>query len=95
MGKDSTSTTQNTYPQWLMEALQPLMQGSAARMAEFQSQGSNVLQGRPYNQGVKNLPAGGSRPERGPGAGVYRYNETVDPEVWAQIVAARRGGGNG
>ena len=31
MGKQPTSTTQNTFPPWLMKALQPLMGGASLR----------------------------------------------------------------
>lgn len=81
MGKTSKSTTQNTYPQWLMDALQPLMRGSTQRLGEFQAQGHNILQGRPYNEGV--IPATqGNRRAVGGGK--------IDPDLWAQIVASRQ-----
>ena len=58
MGKQSKSTTQNTYPQWLSAILEPYIGGSVARNQEFQGQGYNVLQGRPYNEGMNLLPPG-------------------------------------
>jgi hypothetical protein len=86
MGKDSKSSTQNTYPAWLMAALKPLMEGSAARMGEFQSQGYNVLQGRSPNEGVAMLAPGATRQPT-----AHRQGSKIDPELWAQIVASRGG----
>ena len=50
MGKTSRSETQNTYPAWLSAYLKPLIGGSAARSAEFQDQGWQVLQGGDYKE---------------------------------------------
>lgn len=48
MGKPKQSTTENTFPPWLMQALQPLMRASTENMLNFQSQGQQVLQGKDY-----------------------------------------------
>ena len=50
MGKTSTSETQNTYPQWLQQFLQPLIGGSTQKMGNFQNQGWEILQGRDYKK---------------------------------------------
>lgn len=57
MGKQSESTTQNTYPAWLSALLNPLIAGSTGKMGDFQNQGWEVLQGRDY----KNAPKGGPK----------------------------------
>ena len=62
MGKTSTSETQNTYPAWLEQLLNPLIAGSTEKMGNFQNQGWEVLQGRDY----KNAPQL-KKPTRGQG----------------------------
>ncbi|MCK5481313.1 MAG: hypothetical protein KAJ06_09205 [Gammaproteobacteria bacterium] len=80
MGKQPTSTTQNTFPPWLMKALQPLMGGAAENMQQFMGQGFNVLQGRPAGEG-----AGYTPPTRA---------NTQAPKIdWAEL-AKGMGGGN-
>lgn len=71
-----TSTTQNTYPPWLMSALQPLISGATRNMGTFMNQGFNVLQGRDPNAGQSKR--GGGFP-RGGGGGRF------DPDVLAQL----------
>jgi hypothetical protein len=84
MGKTGRSETQNTYPAWLSAYLQPLIKGSVERLGEFQSQGHNVLQGKPYNEGV--TPAAqGNKPWIS-----FSQGGGIDPDVWAQIVANSR-----
>jgi hypothetical protein len=56
-----TSTTQNTYPPWLMSALQPLIGGATRNMGQFMNQGFNVLQGRDPNAGAPQGGGGGGR----------------------------------
>jgi hypothetical protein len=62
MGKQPTSSTQNTFPPWLMKALQPLIGGAASGAADFGAQGRNILQG---------LPAGGAGQAGGGGGNPY------------------------
>jgi hypothetical protein len=51
MGKQPSSTTQNTFPPWLSAALNPLISNATKNMGQFGAQGFNVLQGQPYNTG--------------------------------------------
>lgn len=61
MGKQPKSSTQNTFPPWLMESLKPLIGGATSNAAQFMQQGQNVLQGRPAG--------GGAPPVAGPQGG--------------------------
>lgn len=80
MGKQPTSTTQNTFPPWLMKALQPLMGGAAENMQQFMGQGFNVLQGRPPGAAPGYTPPTRAGSQRG----------GID---WAEL-AGKMGGGN-
>jgi len=62
MGKQPKSTTQNTFPPWLMSALQPLIGGATKNAGTLMNQGMNVLQGQPHG----GPPAA---PQVGPGGG--------------------------
>ena len=63
MGKTSRSETQNTYPAWLQQYLEPLIGGSAQRSGAFQDQGWEVLQGRDYkNAKPVSTGRGGAKP---------------------------------
>jgi len=51
MGKEQKSSTQNTFPPWLMNALRPLIEQQTQNMGTFSNQGFNVLQGLDYRDG--------------------------------------------
>jgi hypothetical protein len=57
MGKSPETTTQNTFPPWLMSALKPLISNSAKNMGTFANQGFEVLQGGDY----RNAAPGGTQ----------------------------------
>jgi len=61
MGKTSRSETQNTYPEWLSQLLNPLIAGSTQKMGDFQNQGWNVLQGGNPGPPSSPLRGGGSK----------------------------------
>lgn len=44
-GSSGTSQTSVSVPPWISGVLKPLLQGSAQKLAGFQDQGWNVLQG--------------------------------------------------
>jgi hypothetical protein len=67
MGKQSESTTQNTYPLWLSALLNPLISGSTEKMGNFQNQGWEVLQGRNYKNAPKVGPGNRQVLKEGPG----------------------------
>jgi hypothetical protein len=69
MGKQGTSTTQNTYPQWLQQYLAPLIGGSTQKMGNFQNQGWEVLQGRDYKKAPQLKKPTRSRDKYPPGTG--------------------------
>ena len=79
--KNPKSETQQTFPPWLEKMLQPLIGNSVGRLNEFSAQGNNVLQGRPYQQGIAES------------ATPFRYNPRtggkLDPEVWQNLVNSR------
>jgi len=81
-----TSTTQNTYPPWLMSALQPLIGGATRNMGQFMNQGFNVLQGRDPNA------AQGGGPGTGPGAGAGRFDRDALAKLAQNISAAPKRG---
>ena len=62
MGKTSTSETQNTYPEWLEQLLNPLIAGSTKKMGDFQNQGWEVLQGRDYKKAPPVVGSGSAKP---------------------------------
>ena len=43
MGKQPKSTTQNTFPPWLMKSLQPLISGATRAASGHMAGGQNVL----------------------------------------------------
>lgn len=81
MGKQPSSSTQNTFPPWLMQSLRPLVGGAAGNAANFMAQGQNVLQG---------MPAGGAgQPGRGGG------NPHINPKDPAMMNLLAQVGGAG
>jgi hypothetical protein len=87
-GGSATTTSQPQIPAWLSNALKPLLAGSASRLNEFAAQGHNVLQGRPYNEGVSNV-ASGQGAAAGGGAEFWK-----DPRVMRALARAQGGGEN-
>jgi len=69
MGKEQKSSTQNTFPPWLMNALRPLIEQQTQNMGTFSNQGFNVLQGLDYRDaakgGTRSVPVG--NPKINPG----------------------------